>query len=92
MVIEYDFHRNFVHTVYQVAGSPAAVRIPVVGRATGGSFRTFVFTRNCENAQGDKWGFKYFFDPESLTVVVENTVNAVLEDGDRITITGRFVP
>ncbi|MEQ9364248.1 MAG: hypothetical protein RIF32_08405 [Leptospirales bacterium] len=92
MVLEYDFHRNFVHTVFQVVGTPTRVQIPVVGRTTGGSFRTFVFTRNAENAQGDKWGFRYFFDPESATVHVENTVNALLEDGDRITLTGRFIP
>lgn len=91
MVLEYDFHRNQVHTVFQVVGNPARVRIPVVGRATRGSFRTFVFTRNAENTFGDKSGFRYYFDPESMTVQVENTINATLEPGNKITIAGRFV-
>ena len=92
MVLEYHFNRNNVHTVYQVNGTPTSVRIPVVGRETGGSFRTFVFTRNTENATGDKWGLRYYFDPDSMTVVVENTINYSLEDGDLITISGRFIP
>jgi hypothetical protein len=91
MVLEYDFYRNHVHTIFQVVGHPIRVQIPVVGRATGRSFRTFVFTRNAENAQGDKPGLRYFFDPESFTVHVENTEAAKLESGDKITITGRFV-
>ena len=92
MVLEYDLNRNHVHTIYQVVGTPTSVRIPVVGRTTGSSFRTFVFNRNTGNATGDKWGLRYYFDPESMTVVVENTASASLQDGDLITITGRFIP
>lgn len=91
MVLEYDFHRNHVHVVFQVNGNPTRVQIPVVGRTTGGSFRTFVFTRNTENSQGDKAGLRYFFDPDSMTVQVESTPAAILEDGDLITIAGRFI-